>query len=534
LAFECRGQDTAERTSSATIETLFDKGPSVSFNKPADKTVVSIEDDVLIEFFVKPSPLTLADQESSIDRVELRLNGTAVSPTQDSVDASRYSYLADFSNTSVFPSAITELEIEVRATNLRSPTAVTANKAISINVDGDGPSIAITSPTAQGTAIPIVGSKVTLQATISDTLSGLKDGTARVEVQVAGRTDTWHLTRIGATNSYVGSFQSKVYTQTDSPNQRRAQLTLNFVAEDNAGNETRRDQRVNIDDVSPWVSLDPPSVREITFGALQLSAGNGDVCSVAFDPLGSAVGDGQVLYPIATYRTLVWERAVEVPGAPTLYYAGVDNAKVELWVQGDTEAPLLIDTDADGFCDAINKTPLGATAPILVSLKPVNFYATNGFPPRTADYVKWLGSGTDPDPSGICDPGTVTAGPGPACQNSDMSYIIKQTFGGTTNVPAVYAVDPTNSFGATNNDCTGIGWQTTTAGGWTCVAALASDASGNTGFAQPIRVCYELNGDDCPSGVGTFTAPPTDLTCTDGCVLDARNQAWGRSRVIKR
>ena len=64
---------------------------------------------------------------------------------------------------------------------------------------------------------------------------------------------------------YTTSFQSDMFPG-------RSQLTINIIAEDRAGNETRVARVVFVDNVAPWISLDPACPRFLHRWAPTLNA----------------------------------------------------------------------------------------------------------------------------------------------------------------------------------------------------------------------------------------------------------------------
>jgi hypothetical protein len=102
-----------------------------------------------------------------------------------------------------------------------------------------------------------------------------------------------------------------------------------------------------------------------------------------------------------------------------------------------------------------------------------------------------------------------------------MTRVLKHTQQGTT--PVVYAITPASDPKAFY--CTGIMWEATVRGGWTCVAGVARDNAGNLGISKPIRVRYDINGQ-----VATGPAPE----CTDGCTMPEIFTAQGMPLVITR
>lgn len=525
LRFECTASDTQDRTRSAIISTLYDRGPSITFTSPSNNAVVSRASQVLVEFNVSPNDLTASDTESDIGTVSLLVGGKDVSMfgaeplVHDTVDPARYTYTIKFNDPQLFPSPPTLLELKVNATNKRTANAASATRTIAINVDGDGPTISITKPVD----LQMVGSQIIINANVTDGLSGIKPGSVIVRVEDSDEIEE-PLTPSGGAGLYVGGIQTGAFNDLSNPAApKRSELTLNLFAEDNAGNESFAEVSVYLDNVPPWVSLNPPMIREI-FTSTVPGGGLGPVCSLPFDPVGNnAANPNEDLDPVALFRAFVWERTVEVQGAITLYYAGIDNAltstAVQLWLQKAPGVPMLRDTGTDGFCDSVD-----STRGILLTLRPVSYNQ----PTYSLSTSAHLASA--PDATNVCSVGTLNTNQPAMCQNTEMTYVTRHTY--TTagvNTPVIYARDPTNAYQATSNDCTGRGWQPGFTGGWTCATALATDLVGNTGIAEPMPVCFDLNPGDCPDN-----NPPPTLDCTNNCELRDVDLEWGRSPIIQR
>ncbi len=407
---------------------------------------------------------------------------------QDPADATHYTYVLKFSDPVLFPSVPDTLQIRVEAKNLRSPAPASATRSINISIDATGPVIAIAKPTAG----QIIGSEIPLQLTVTDAKSGVKPLSVVARVQGVNNFSEV-LTAIGG-DTYIGTLQTADFG-------RRQDITINIVAQDNAGNETPASVFVYVDDVPPWVSLDPPNMRE---------RGPDGVCSIPFDPLGSAVGDRSVVVSIGLFRAFVWERTVEVVGATTYYYSMVDDSKVEIWIQTSPDKPILIDTGDDGECDDVN-----IDAGVFDRLTPLS-YRGGSIPDRSANALHLDASPYVGD--AYCSAGNQTFTQSKMCANSDMSYAMRHSIT-TADTAVVYGRGPLGAYQATALDCTGRSWTPGVPNGWTCATARATDKAGNRGIATPIKICF---GNDCSA------EPPPTLSCTDNCTLRDIDVNWHR------
>jgi hypothetical protein len=523
IEIECTAADTAMEplTGTARIATLLDHGPTITFASPKDMSAVAAAADVPVLFKVEPFKLGDSDPGAEPDPTSLtmRINGMTVVPTPTVGEANAYSYTIDFGDTKLFPgSMVTSTAIEVSAKNKRSPAPASATASIDLTVDGVGPVITPVNPISG----QMVGGEVAVVVSVEDKQSGLKPGSIRFEIEHNQQVDPYEM-ELGTAPQYTGKFPAGKYLG-------RSQLTLNIIAEDVAGNQTRFGLDVELDSVPPWVSLDPLPVREVA----RTGAVNNPSCSLPFDPVGSgAVSDEDVLPPSIParkdrYRALVWERGTAITGDTSVTVSGVKDDTVKVYVQSDVAVPLIIDSDKDPdhLCDSINAMPpLGQHAPVVLNYKPIT---------PTGSLVK-IGApldaselATDPPvvecTTATCDFGTckvqgAATVPDPLCGGeSDLTIVMQHRIPGTP-VPVIYAFSPK---AGTVPGCTGDLWESTITTGWTCVAGTARDNAGNVGISKPLRVCY---GASCP------TTPPD---CTDGCVMPGVFTDQGMPRVIVR
>src|SRR5262249_26183917 len=159
-----------------------------------------------------------------------------------------------------------------------------------------------------------------------------------------------------------------------------------FRASDVLGNESSVGYLLSLDNTPPLADLDPP--RQVR---LRKMSNSEYFCSWAFDPLGTdAVNDldRRSLDFTATQNGLpqlfdVRARVEDMGnsplsgGADLIPISGIDQTRVQLLVLNDTSQPLVVDTNNDGVCDAINPLltpttkPMSSKDALLINMAPV-------------------------------------------------------------------------------------------------------------------------------------------------------------------
>ena len=287
-------------------------------------------------------------------------------------------------------------------------------------------------------------------------------------------------------------------------------------AEDTVGTAETLGFSVILDNVGPLSSLDPPNVRVTKPPAV--GAATTDYCSRDFDPLGpDAPNDGEAVPQLFELRARIADLGNTGTLSSTLYIANAGVANAQLYVFDDTTKPLVVDTNADGFCDAINPNIVPTTTPMLANEAAVSSLAAVA-PSGSGDFTvgdTYGGSNAAPTCGG--DPNTMTP-PGPLCLGEPgITAVIKTAFTGMTQVYGMPVVDAFNCLGfAFDARATGI------SDGWACAAVLTTDGVGNTSVSAPLRICidYDGVGNECHA-LGTSTlvgAPSCTGTATGGTV----------------
>jgi hypothetical protein len=228
-------------------------------------------------------------------------------------------------------------------------------------------------------------------------------------------------------------------------------------------------------------------------------------CSHAFDPLGSdAVNDGDTKAQLFDIRARIEDEGNSplFGGADVIPIAGIDDTRVHLLILDDTSNPLVVDTNGDGLCDAVNPlltpttTPMSEKDALLVNMAPIN-------PTGSADYTP-----STPPPGAPCVSGIDMKAPDPLCLTTDLSQAIYYS---AAILPAIYTIPPVLSGG----QCVGRQFDNLANhvnDGWICLAVQVSDKLGNTQVSRPIRVCVDKDGmgGEC----GASKPPMPDCTGT--------------------
>ncbi len=363
---------------------------------------------------------------------------------------------------------------------------------------GDAPPVITLITPATGT---IVRGTVRIEAKVEDT-----DGVADVRATVGSQTIVF--TRITAGQPNFQGFMNTV------PLAGLVSPTVIIRAVDTIGDSSTLGFQVVLDNVGPLSSLDPPNVR--TTAPLAMPMANQDLCSKDFDPLGpDAPNDGEAVPQLFELRARIADLGNTGTLNSTLYIpnAGVETAN--LYVFDDTTKPLVVDTNADGFCDAINPNIIPATVPMVANEAAVSSL-TPVAPAGSADFTGDTFGGTNASPT--CQANPAAMPPGPLCLGEPgATTVIKTSFTGLTQVYGMPVVDTFNCLGfAFDARATGI------SDGWACAAVLTTDSVGNTSVSAPLRICidYDGVGNECHA-LGTSTlvgAPSCTGTVTGGTV----------------
>ncbi len=268
--------------------------------------------------------------------------------------------------------------------------------------------------------------------------------------------------------------------------------TISFRASDLPGNQANIGYTVAVDNTPPLADLDPPAdlrIRRNVNGSWR--------CSWEFDPLGTdAVNDGDLVLQLFDIRARVEDEGntPAAGGADVTPMAGLDPAHVELLVLDNTNRALVVDSDNDGLCDAVNPqlvpttTPMSSQDALMINLASV---PPTGAADFTADPNVPMGGFPD------CGIGNDTLLPPLLCKTSSLTIAIpaRQTLS-----PAIWAIPNVvpgtvqcvgNQFDSLGNNIKD---------GPACLAVRAIDRLGNTQVSRPLHVCIDHDGDgaECP------------------------------------
>jgi len=342
---------------------------------------------------------------------------------------------------------------------------------------------------------------VRIEVTVTDA-----DGVADVRATVGAQTVPF--TRITAGQPNFQGFLDTI------PLAGLVSPTIVIRAEDTIADFSTYGFQIVLDNVGPLASLDPPNVR-IT-KELAMADPVFDHCSDDFDPLGpDAPNDGEAVPQLFELRARITDLGNTGTLNSTLFIPNAGVASAQLYVFDDTTKPLVVDTNGDTFCDAINPTIVPATVPMVANEAAVIALSAIA-PTGDATYgVDTFGGGN----AATCQLVTPTPVAPPAlCLGEPLSsVVIKTPFSGMTQIYGLPLVDSFNCLGfAFDARATGI------SDGWACAAVRTTDGVGNVAVSAPIRVCidYDGVGNECHA-LGTIAPtglPPCTGTVTGGVV----------------
>lgn len=521
IAIQCTASTvgTDSFSGSDSIHHFIDHGPLITplFPRAGDALVAR---DTVMQFQIEGVPLADSDAGAAVSQAMIEVNGVEL-PLEPTATEDVYDVVVPFEDTALFdPMPVGTVPIAVHAWNSREPAPVSAILPYTFVLDGSGPTIDLGSPTP----LSVVGGEVTLEFTIEDDFSGVDADTIRVLINVTDPADAVRY----STSSPAWSNSGSTYRYSfDSAAIKGSsvQMTVNIVVSDEAGNVSDTASALYyMDNEAPYVSLDPPTVRDLT------RRDEKPYCTQPFDPVGAAVSDADTIPLMRHFRAFVLDRTSTVAGQQIFYYALTDSSRVQLYLQADPSVPLLVDTKADGICDAVNDAGMDLPQQRLMPITP------KGDLPATPT-IDLLDPTSEPsiDPieaegdAGLCYADGRGASGSLCGGNSDMWRATAQYIGGQT-LPAVYAIGVSDAGGGAA--CAGSQWDLdpyVSIDGWVCLAAVAYDTVGNRGVSRPLRACI-----DDPSIAGTpacadGSEPPP--SCTDGCALPAELSAG--ERIVK-
>jgi hypothetical protein len=381
--------------------------------------------------------------------------------------------------------------LTVRATNKRGTEAVVRRKFIS---DNRGPDITMTVP-ATGA---LIGKVITISAVVKDPAGVLDSSVVAVvahgNVMFEVKLEPAAAGSMAQPGTYLALFDTtRLPVNAIYP-------SISFRASDIPGNQSSVGYLVSLDNTPPLADLDPPT----DFHSVKK---DGDFfrCSWPFDPLGTdAVNDGATKAQLFDIRARIEDEGNRplFGGADVIPISGIDDTRVHLLILDDTSNALVVDTNGDGFCDAVNPlltpttTPMSDKDALLVNMAPIT-------PGGGADYTPRV-----PDPGAPCLSGSDAKPPEPLCLTTNLSQAIAYS---SPALPAIYTVPPVVPGG----QCVGRQFDAlgnNVADGWICLAVAVSDKLGNSQVSRPLRVCIDKDGvgGEC----GASKPPMPDCTGT--------------------
>ncbi|MBN2575335.1 MAG: hypothetical protein JXP73_12290 [Deltaproteobacteria bacterium] len=276
---------------------------------------------------------------------------------------------------------------------------------------------------------------------------------------------------------------------------------LSFRASDILGNDSSMAYDFAVDHMPPIFDLDPPAdMRLMKFD----EEARQYVCSWAFDPLGnwSRPGDmpnqGCMAPQTFDLRALIEDdsnRGYDLKVGPI---AGIDAATTSMYVLADTSQPLVVDTDGDTYCDAINPLLVPTTSPPVTSNQVLTVRLAPVPPTGSGDFT--------PDPTlndplvqvsyPYCNIGKDDKAPLPLCGAQTIPIALGYP---TALDPqaAVWTIEP-----LTQGEPWCLGGQFDTLTNqipdkrWACFAAAGADRNGNKGVSAPLRLWVVYTRDE--------------------------------------
>ena len=128
------------------------------------------------------------------------------------------------------------------------------------------------------------------------------------------------------------------------------------------GNETVVGYDFAVDNIAPVADLDPPNLRDSQLDRVLR-------CSHEFDPLGNNSFDGdmpndrKMVPQVFDLRARIEDDGNRAAGLKLTPISLVDPHETSVYILDDETQPLIVDTDGDGSCDAINPLLIPTTQP---------------------------------------------------------------------------------------------------------------------------------------------------------------------------
>lgn len=470
----------------ASLNFQVDAGPIVRIDSPGENKYY--RNSVTID-------VTVTDPQFGVDKVSMLLGQrTLMFSGPSGAGNSQYTGTIDFS--SFDPPLEGDQLLTVRATNKKGTETVVRRKFIS---DNKGPTIASTIPSTGS----LIGRVITISAQVTDPAGVLESSV----VAVVAHGDAMFEVKLEPAPVGASTPAGTYHALFDTARLPAEALfpSVSFRASDLPGNQSSVGYLVSLDNTPPLADLDPPT----EFHLVKLQD---DVlrCSWPFDPLGNdAINDGGNTNQLFDIRARIEDQGNRPMAGGTDFtpISGINDNQVHLLILDDTTKALVVDTNKDGFCDAINPlltpttTPMSASDALLVNMAPIPVAGTANYTPS----VPFAGS--------PCVSGTDTKAPDPLCFTTNLTTTISYVGVAT---PAIYTIPP-----VLNDRAQCVGRQFDSLGnsvqdGWVCLAVSVSDRLGNTQVSRPLRVCIDKDGNGAECGASRAPMPNCTGTQTSG------------------
>jgi hypothetical protein len=305
---------------------------------------------------------------------------------------------------------------------------------------------------------------------------------------------------------------------------------MSVRAADLLGNETTISYEFAVDNIGPIADLVPPPLYVWKYDM-------GMRCSHSFDPLSRNIYDGDapddlcVVPQMFDLRARIEDDGNHATGLKQIPISTVDPDATAAYIldtpvlPGGEVQPLVVDTDGDGFCDALNPKLQPTTSPLQGPRQVLKVRMAPVPPAGAGDFAT-------PDPTlplqtsaGLCLAGRDVDPPVDLCALGPQPSMAISYAGG---LPAIWAAepvapkDPAFCFGGQLDTKANNITAATGAAGWKCIAVVAADMNGNQSTSAPIRVYldnYRFGGRAetwCPNNAvpPAGAGPPPNCTGT--------------------
>jgi hypothetical protein len=468
-------------TADATVTFMVDSGPIIRIDRPVENQYYRESATV---------DVTVTDPLFGVEAVSMWLG-----QTQLMVSGPMGPTMSQYSGTIQFNSYNPPLEgdqlLTVRATNKLKTEAVVRRKFVA---DNKGPTITATVPKTGD----LIGRVITVSAQVTDPAGVLDSSVVAVIAHGDMMFEVKLLPAAAGSTSPAGTYSALFDTARLPANALFP--SISFRASDNPGNQSSVGYLVSLDNTPPLADLDPPNDLRLV-----KKDGDFDRCSWPFDPLGwDSVNDGATVNQLFDIRARVEDQGNDplAGHADFTPIAGLDDTRVQLLVLDDVSRPLVVDTNGDGLCDAINPTltpttmPMSASDALLINLTPIA-------PGGSADFTP-----SAPPANAPCVSGAAPKAPDPMCDTSNLTV----TLAYAATQAAIWTVPPVigDKLQCLGRQFDGLGNHVQD--GWVCAAVAAADKLGNMQVSRPLRVCLDKDGQggEC----GAVRGPMPDCTGT--------------------